>query len=86
MSDNEFSVCQFFPNDTYEYVKRYIGAKEAVETAKRLIDSVGGRIGTTRRVIITDGGDCTVFEWRFGEGVVFPPRGHEDVTDSEDAQ
>jgi hypothetical protein len=35
--------------------------------------SIGGRIlGTTARVIITDGGDYTTFEWQHGKGVVFP--------------
>jgi len=28
-----------------------------------------------KRVIITDGGDCINFEWKKGEGIVFPPRG-----------
>ena len=46
----------------------------AVTTAKRLTESLGGRLGTTERVIITDGGDCIAFEWRHEEGVVFPSR------------
>jgi hypothetical protein len=69
---DEFSVCQFFPDGSYEYVKRWIGGKEAIETAKRCTESVGGRIGTTVKVIVTDGGDFTVFAWEFGKGVVFP--------------
>jgi hypothetical protein len=69
----EFSVCQFFKDGNYEYVRRFVGAQEAVETAKHYAESVGAKIGTTRRVIITDGGDCTNFEWKFGEGVVYPP-------------
>jgi hypothetical protein len=68
---NEFSVYQFFPDDSYEAVKQFVGAKEAVETAKRLTETVGGKIGTTKRVIITDGGDCICFEWKFGQGVTF---------------
>ena len=70
----EFSVYQFFSDKSYEEVARLIEAKEAVELAKRLTESVGGRLGTTRRVLITDGEDFTAFEWKFGEGVVFPPR------------
>jgi hypothetical protein len=69
---DEFSVFQFFPDDLYERVASGISAERAVTLAANLTRSVGGRIGTTRRVIITDGGDYTVFEWRFGEGVVFP--------------
>jgi len=71
--ENEFSVCQFFPDESYEYVKRFVGAEEAVQTVKSLINSVGGRLGTTCRIIITDGLDCITLEWIFGKGVVFPP-------------
>jgi hypothetical protein len=67
----EFSVCQFFKNGHYEYVRRWVSAEEAVEAAKHYCNSVGAGLGTTVRVIITDGGDCTNFEWQFGKGVVF---------------
>ena len=43
-------------DETYEYVKRFVDAEQAVMIAKRLTESVGARIGTTRRIIITDGG------------------------------
>jgi hypothetical protein len=68
----EFSVCQFFPDETYEYVRRNVGAEEAVKAAHHYCSSVGARLGTTVRVIITDGGDHCVFEWKFGQGVVWP--------------
>ena len=71
---NEFSVCQFFEDGTYEYVRRMVGAQEAVEASKHYTTSVGARLGLTRRVIITDGGDCINFEWKFGEGITYPPR------------
>lgn len=67
----EFSVYQFFPDDSYEEVLRFVDPKTAVETAKRLTESLGGRMGTTQRVIIIDGGDFTCFEWQFGKGVTF---------------
>jgi hypothetical protein len=67
----EFSVCQFFADDSYEYVRRWVSAEEAVAAAKHYTESVAARTGVTARVIITDGGDCTNFEWKFGEGVVF---------------
>lgn len=74
MSDGEFSVYQFFPNDQYEEVLRFVDGETAVLAAKRLTESLGGRLGTTLRVIITDGWDFVCFEWKHGEGVVFPPR------------
>lgn len=70
----EFSVCQFFVDDSYDYEMRNVDPETAVTCAHRLAGSVGGRIGTTRRVIITDGGDCVAWEWKWGEGIVFPPQ------------
>ena len=68
----EFSVYQFFLDDSYEKVAEFVEDEKAVKIAVGLTQSVGARIGTTKRVIITDGGDCTCFEWKHGEGVVFP--------------
>jgi hypothetical protein len=69
---NEFSVYQYFPDDSYEAVVRFVEAQKAIQVAKQCCTSVGAKIGTTRRVIITDGGDCINFEWIFEKGIVFP--------------
>jgi hypothetical protein len=74
MGEGEFSVCQFFPDGGCEYVCRFVTVKDAFDTFKHLSQSVGARIGTTVRVIITDGGDCTNAEWRFGAGLTYPTR------------
>lgn len=71
MSQGEFSVCQFFKDGSYEYVRRYVGAEEAVEAAKHYCNSVGARLGITTRVIITDGGDYINFEWEHGKGITY---------------
>lgn len=68
---DEFSVCQFFEDESYEYVRRFVSAKEAVEAAKHYCTSIGAQLGTTRRVIITDGGDSINFEWQFGKGITY---------------
>lgn len=68
----EFSVFQFFPNGHYERTLSESCARDAVKWATQLATSVGAKIGTTRRVIITDGWDHAVWEWRYGEGLVFP--------------
>lgn len=70
----EFSVCQFFDNGTYEYVRRFVSAEEASEAFKHYCTSVGARMGMTVRVIITDGGDCINAEWIYGKGLVYPPK------------
>lgn len=74
MSEGEFSVWMFFEDDTHGPDVRHVDARTAVERARALTQSVGARIGVLKRVIITDDGDHTNFEWRFGEGITFPPR------------
>lgn len=69
----EFSVYQFFLDETCERIESFVDPQTAVETARRLTRTVGARLGTTARVIITDGLDFTCFEWQFGKGVTFPP-------------
>ena len=71
---NEFHVCQFFTNGTYEYVRRWVSVEEALKAAKHYTSSVAVKVGIIEKVIITDGGDSTVFEWRPKEGVVWPTR------------
>lgn len=73
MSETEFSVAQFFKDGTYRYVCRWITAEEAVTIAKEYVIDIAAR-DVTQRVIITDGGDCTCFEWINGLGITFPPR------------
>lgn len=70
----EFSVYQFFQDGTSEQVRCNVGAEEAVEAARHYTRSVAAQVGITRRVIITDGGDFTNFEWKFGDGITYPPR------------
>lgn len=72
MNDNEFSVCQFFEDGSCEYFKRFVGAEESVKVAHFLSHNVAAKMGITKRVIVTDGGDHCVFEWKQGDGVTFP--------------
>lgn len=68
-----FSVYQFFEDDSYERVRFAVSIEEAKKAAKHYCTSVAARMRFTVRVIITDSGDCIVFEWKKDEGVVFPP-------------
>lgn len=68
----EFSVYQFFDDDAcYEKVREYVSAEEAVHAVQHYCTSLTAQLGITKRVIITDGGDFTVFEWKYGEGITF---------------
>lgn len=66
-ADELFNVVQVFDNGTYEYVRRGVPAEEAVRAAHHYCSSVGARVGFVRQVLITDGGDCCNFQWRYGE-------------------
>lgn len=68
-----FNVVQFFKDGTHEYVRRNVPVEEAVEAAKHYTTSVGAKMGTTVRVMITDSGDLCCFDWIRGQGIVFPP-------------
>lgn len=76
-TEGEFSVCQFFVDDSYEYTDRFVDIETAMKSANSLSHSVGAKIGTTKRVIITDGGDCVCLEWQYGKGLVYPTK--EDI-------
>jgi hypothetical protein len=76
----EFNVVQFYSDKAgplagkHEFVRRYVTAEEAVLAARHYTDNVACRTGIIDRVIITDGGDFTVFQWEYGKGVTFPPK------------
>lgn len=69
-----FDVYQYFEDGTQEQVRTRVTAENAVQAAKHYTTSVGARLGTTVRVIIVDSDDYTNFEWKYGEGVTYPPR------------
>lgn len=69
---NEFSVYQWFSNGSREDVLSFVDMEKAIQTATNLASSVGARIGTTQRVIVTDGDDYCCWEWKRDEGIIFP--------------
>jgi hypothetical protein len=79
MNDDEIEREQFsvFTFDVTGHSSRelsFASAERAVTWARWLTEERAARFGEIVRIIIVDGGDCLCFEWRFGEGVVFPPR------------
>jgi hypothetical protein len=71
-TDGEFHVCQFFEDDTYEYVRRYVGPEEAVKAFQHYTSNIAVKMGIIKKVIITDGGDCIAMEWQKDKGITFP--------------
>jgi hypothetical protein len=74
MSDGKFSVCEFYDDGYHAYVERWLDAESAVNLAKRCTDAAIVADGLVVKVIVTDGGDDTVFQWERGKGVTFPER------------
>lgn len=72
MTTGEFSVVQFFVNGSYEYVRKHVDPKEAMDAFIHYCTSVASKSGLVREVIIKDGGDHTNYHWKHGEGIVFP--------------
>jgi len=70
----EFSVTQFFPDGSYETVRKFVSDNEAIKAFAHYTQSVAARMGITVRVIITDGGDCVNAEWEYGKGLTYPPK------------
>lgn len=71
MSGGEFSVYQFFVDGSYERVREFVSAEEAIKAARHYTDNVATKLGVVERVIITDGDDCCCFEWKRSQGVTF---------------
>lgn len=69
----EFSVWLFFKDGHYIDEQRQLKAEAAVKLARDVTLRPAAQVGLIERVIITDGGDNTVFEWKHGQGVTFPP-------------
>jgi hypothetical protein len=71
--DTQYSVCLWFMDGQYDYDVRFVSMERAVERANQIAHSIGGKLGTTTRIIVTDGGDSIVWEWQYGQGITFPP-------------
>lgn len=82
----EFSVCQFFKDGEYEYTRRWVTIAEAWAAFEHYTASVAARIGMVTRVIITDGGDCIVAEWRYGLGITWLAKGEIDESQKSKAK
>lgn len=48
--------------------------KTCADACKRLTTGPAAALGFVERVIITDGGDSIVFEWKKGKGITWPTK------------
>ncbi len=68
----DYTVWQFYTGGSCgtDGVKRH--ARDAVARADELTKTLAAATGSTCRIVIIDGADRVVWEWRHGEGLVFP--------------
>jgi len=79
--DDRFSVIQYFTDGTYETVRASVAPEEATAAFNHYTNNVASRMGITSRVIITDGGDSIVLEWRHNQGITWPNPSNKEPTD-----
>lgn len=68
----EFSVWWWDRDDGQHRELSFVEAEPAMHAVRRLTTGPAALMGIVQRVIITDGGDCTCFEWLKDKGVTFP--------------
>jgi hypothetical protein len=74
MNEGEFSVWIFFIDGTHFSEWRGLDAGSALAQAAELSKRPAIAAGIfVERIIVTDSGDCTVFEWRPAQSVTWPP-------------
>jgi hypothetical protein len=69
----QFAVLLFFDDGKHRYACRFVSAQEACRVFGHCIHSMGARLGMTARVVIADRNDFILREWKFGQGLTFPP-------------
>jgi hypothetical protein len=79
LTEELFKVWWWDPQGYYHLERAGLTGMAAVQLAYDLAQRPATALGIFRRIIITDAGDCTVFEWKHGEGVTFPTKGDCDA-------
>ena len=69
---DEFPVAVFYPDGTHSYITRWVSPREALTVAMVLARD---RDKIFDRIIVTDGGDDTVFCWEHGKGIALAGTG-----------
>jgi hypothetical protein len=73
VGEEQFLVRVYYDDGRRQDVRRFVSAKEACRAFQYFTSSLGAQLHSTVRVIIIDGSDCMVREWKFEQGVTFPP-------------
>jgi hypothetical protein len=69
----EFSVYWWDREGGQHEEMRFVAVESALRAVTRLTQGPAAMLGMVQRVLITDGGDCTCFDWRDGK-LIYPLR------------
>ena len=69
----EFSVYWWSADGSQHEELRFVDVDTAMNRVMTLVKGPASKLGLVARVIITDGGDFTCFEWLKDKGLVYPP-------------
>lgn len=69
---DRYNVVIFDAAGFSEYYLRDVGARQAVEAAKRIVHGLPVKHGVVARVMITDEDDFCNFLWERDRGIVYP--------------
>jgi hypothetical protein len=77
----QFSVFSFFDDESYTPVIRWVSLRRAGQEIDWILNgrACDERRKVIKRMIITDGGDHTVYEWTREKGVTWPPPSENDL-------
>jgi hypothetical protein len=78
MSEKEFSLYWWDAHDGQHEELRFVDAETAVKRSFSLANGPAAKLGMVKKIMITDGGDCCVFEWNNELGVVWPAEEEND--------
>lgn len=70
--DEKFYVYFIYPDGSNTRERSDLNAEDAVKFAMQATKRPAVLIGMLKEIMITDTGDCCVWHWKNGEGVVWP--------------
>lgn len=68
----EYSVVKFKDDGCHQYEEVLVDVATAKETFDRVKNSLGARVGTIVRIVITDGSNTPCLQWSPGQGTTLP--------------
>jgi len=76
---DEFSVFWWDKDGGQHRELSFVEAEPAMRAVKRLTSGPAFMLGIVKRIVVTDGGDCCVFEWIKDVGITFPRKPEEQA-------